>query len=508
MLCRVVGSRMLWGFYGRVSSAEQTLNNSLATQREACHERALLRGATEVLDFVDAGVPGDLDWTDRPALSHMLEMVENRQLAGVVVFDPDRLARNLGVQLAVTEIIAKHHVVLEFVTQDFNASPEGMLFYQIRGAVSQFERAKIRERTNRGRKKVLRSGKPANRVWTYGLVYDRPANAWHIDAAKADVVRRIFTWAAEGRGPRWMADRLNDAGVAPPGAPNSHRWWPGTIGRMLNNKAYIGKFYVHRYNYEGHRKNRFLPRERRVRVQERPESEWVEIPVPPILTENAWHAAREAIGENRERGGGAKPKHYEYLASHLARCGLCGGSMQGAAVNRRTGPAFYYRCGGRYGPVKSGCSMPHLNAGDLDAELWREIRNWLTEPERFRQIAGRMAEAAAPAVLVSPGALQAQAEEVRTDIARLEELVQRGTVKEVEVRSALRSLREREARLQARPRCRRPEGAGPELITADVVDRLSPIERQQHVRRVLSNVVVYPDGRLELVPRTVLRGRV
>jgi site-specific DNA recombinase len=51
-----------------------------------------------------------------------------------------------------------------------------MLFYQMRGAISQFERAKIRERTQRGRKKALRSGRPTNKVTTYGIEYDRASN--------------------------------------------------------------------------------------------------------------------------------------------------------------------------------------------------------------------------------------------------------------------------------------------------------------------------------------------
>lgn len=497
---------MLWAFYGRVSSAEQTLNNSLPTQRDACHERARDRGATEVLDFVDAGVPGELDWVDRPALSQLLDLVEKDLLSGVVVYDPDRLARNLGVQLAVTEIIAKHHLKLEFVTQDFNASPEGMLFYQIRGAVSQFERAKIRERTNRGRKKVLRSGRPANRVWTYGLVYDRPTNTWSLDEAKAEVIRRIFAWAAEGRGSRWIADRLNEEGVEPPGAPNSHGWWSGTVMRMLEHKAYIGKFYVHRYNYEGHRKNKFLPKERRVRVVERPESDWVEIAVPPIVDDDAWHSAQAAIAGNKMRWGGAKSKYYEYLASHLARCGLCGHRMQGATANRkRKNTTYYYRCWGRYGELKIDCTMPHMKAVELDAVLWTEVRSWLIEPDRYRQTVAKLLESSNLPALVPPEGIHTQVGEVRTDIGRLEELIQRGIVKEVEVRGALRNLREREVTLLAQLQLRgpQPSAIALEALSADLVDQLTTLERKEHIRRVLSEIVIYPDGRVELVPKVL-----
>lgn len=173
-----------WGCYVRVSGAEQVTNNSIPTQLEACHQRAAELGATEILDFIDAGVPGDLDWTDRPALNQLLELVERRALTGVVIYDPDRLARDLGAQLAATEIITRRRVQLEFCTQQFDASPEGMLFYQLRGAISQFERAKIRERTNRGRKRALRNGRPANKPAPYGLTYVPQTNTWCVQKTR------------------------------------------------------------------------------------------------------------------------------------------------------------------------------------------------------------------------------------------------------------------------------------------------------------------------------------
>lgn len=489
----------LWAFYGRVSGIEQATNNSLPTQSEACHARAREKGATEVLDFVDAGVPGDLEWTDRPALSRLLEMAEQDLLAGVVIYDPDRLARDLGVQLAVTEILMKHHVAMEFITQEFNASPEGMLFYQLRGAISQFERAKIRERTQRGKKRVLRAGKPINKITTYGLTYDATQAEWVIMEDQARVVRQIFGWRSQGEGPQQIANRLNADGVKP---PRSARWWVTTVRRILANPAYIGRVRLHRWNTEGRNKNRFLPADRRVRPRLRPVEDWIEVRIPPIVDQALWEAVQAAMGEDSRRRAGRQGTSF-YLASRLIRCGLCGRPMHGATAHRnrrQTAPDLYYRCNGRYGEPKLGCEMPHLRAAELDDALWTAVRPWLMSSALYAESV-RQSQTAGPAIVTgSTETIRSQLAETRGDLHRLAELVRTRVVKESDVRSALRGLREREAALVARLEAPAQRVQAP--FDAALPHAFDCPERREYLRGLLAQVVAFPDGRIELTPRT------
>ncbi|HLN60615.1 MAG TPA: recombinase family protein [Symbiobacteriaceae bacterium] len=490
----------LWAFYGRVSGIEQASNNSIPTQREACHERARERGAAEVLDFIDAGVPGDLDWTDRPALNQLLDLVEKGALQGVVVYDPDRLARDLGVQLAVTDIITKRQVHLEFITQQYDASPEGMLFYQLRGAISQFERAKIKERTNRGRKKLLREGIPANNPSPYGLRYLRETNSWEVIEEQAQTLRQIFGWASEGNGPSWIAQQLNAQGI--PSPRGGKRWWVHVIQRILATPTYTGTLHIHQWNTEGQRKNRFLPPEKRHKASQRPKDEWVEVQVPRIIEPSLWEAVQAALGNNRRRWAGVESKH-TYLASRLIRCGLCESAMTAATTKRGQ---RYYRCSGRYGERRLPCEMPHLRAADVDETIWEEIRAWLIAPERYEKAFERcQAAQKSSAERFSAGVAQ-QLSTVRSDIARLQELIDRGAVREHEVRGALKNLREKEAPLAAMLNA--PSRPQVERFTAydpAEVDNWDAITRREHIRGVVEQIVAFPDDRLEFYAREKTR---
>lgn len=494
----------LWAFYGRVSGIEQASNNSIPTQREACHQRAQEKGATQVMDFIDAGVPGDLDWTDRPALTQLLDLVEKGAVHGVVIYDPDRLARDLGVQLAVTDIVIKHRVQLEFITQQYDASPEGMLFYQLRGAISQFERAKIKERTNRGRKKLLREGIPSNNPQPYGLTYHRETNTWSHTPGQAEVVRQIFCWAQDGKGPTWIARQLNEQGVRPP--RGGKRWWVLVVQRILANRTYTGTLYLHRYNMEGQRKNRFLPPERRAKVTERPQEEWVEVQVPPLISPDLWDAVQLALGANRSRWSGVESTNRVYLASRLIRCSICGSAMTAVSTNRKKCRQCYYRCNGRYGERRLDCDMPHLRAEDVDNVIWQEVREWLIHRDRYEQAREKALSTKASPQLSTLEAIAHQLADVRSDIGRLQGLIEQGVIKETEVRSTLKGLREKEATLAAKLKA--PAPVTPpnfEPLPVEVVDNFDANEQREHIRGMVAEIVAYPDGTLEFTPQEKAR---
>ena len=99
---------------------------------------------------------GDLN---RPALEHLRQAVREGRADVVLVFDPDRLSRSLADLLLLADEFERAGVRLEFITQEVDASPEGRLFFSIRGAVAEFEKAKTRERMMRGKRDKARQGK-------------------------------------------------------------------------------------------------------------------------------------------------------------------------------------------------------------------------------------------------------------------------------------------------------------------------------------------------------------
>jgi len=68
----------------------------------------------------------------------------------IVCYSLDRLSRDPGHGVIITQELEKHSVKLETVTEDVDSSELGKLISYIRGYASKVEAQKIRERTMRG----------------------------------------------------------------------------------------------------------------------------------------------------------------------------------------------------------------------------------------------------------------------------------------------------------------------------------------------------------------------
>jgi site-specific DNA recombinase len=79
-------------------------------------------------------------------------------------------------------------------------SPEGELTDGILDQLAKYERAKIAERTRRGKLRKAREGNiVATATPDYGFEYNDARDAYVVNPEKMLVVRRIFEMAAEGR---------------------------------------------------------------------------------------------------------------------------------------------------------------------------------------------------------------------------------------------------------------------------------------------------------------------
>src|SRR5439155_19803382 len=112
----------------------------------------------------------------------------------VIVYDPDRLSRTLGHQLLLSEELDQAKVRLLVVSHPLEKGPEGWLFFQMRGAIAEYERTKILERTNRGRLGRAQAGYPHGGVVPLGYryVHNKKDGIYEIDPEEAALVQRIF----------------------------------------------------------------------------------------------------------------------------------------------------------------------------------------------------------------------------------------------------------------------------------------------------------------------------
>lgn len=136
--------------YARVSTTDQSPELQLEALRRAGCERVYTERASGARD-------------DRPELARVLGDVL-RAGDTLVVWKLDRLARSLKTLIAAAEALERQGVGLVSLTESIDTTtPGGMLVFHVFGAISQFERALIRERTAAGLAEARRQGRKGGR---------------------------------------------------------------------------------------------------------------------------------------------------------------------------------------------------------------------------------------------------------------------------------------------------------------------------------------------------------
>ncbi len=144
--------------YARVSSEQQAKENTIGSQLEGLKERVAAEGLPldEELCFVDDGQSG------ATLMCPAVERLRDAAYAGVFdrlyVHSPDRLSRKYAYQILLVEELKRCGVELIFLNRTIGESPEEDLLLQMQGMISEYERAKILERSRRGKRHAARRG--------------------------------------------------------------------------------------------------------------------------------------------------------------------------------------------------------------------------------------------------------------------------------------------------------------------------------------------------------------
>jgi site-specific DNA recombinase len=291
----------------------------------------------------------------------------------------------------VLEEIERRQVEVVFILGGVAHTDEERMALQMRGVFAEYERAKIRERTRRGRLHRARSGAPPG--WSnppYGLRClpgDEPHRATvAIEECEATVVRLIFAWIANnGLRLRQVALRLDQRGVKP---RTARRWAANTIAAIVHNPVYMGRAYHQKYEsvepHDPHDRHRYR-RRLKTSARRRPEHEWIGVPVPAIVDEALWRKAQQRLIENRRQTAG-QVKH-PYLLRGLLFCAACGRKMWGFGFDFGTRcERRYYGCNvrDRLKPnYERRCPRRPVRAEDVEQVVWDDLARWLQEPEQL-----------------------------------------------------------------------------------------------------------------------------
>src|SRR3954447_633844 len=299
-------------FYARVSSDQQTEQGTIASQVAALEARILQDGLPLEPDhrFIDEGHSGAT--LIRPALERLRDAVASGTVDRVYVHSPDRLARRYAYQVLLIDEFRRLGVEIVFLNRAIGLSPEDDLLLQVQGMVAEYERAKILERSRRGKRHAAHQGRISvlsGAPYGYRYIGKHEGGGiarYAIDEAEAPTVRLIFQWIGHDRvSIGEVCRRLRQHGcLTRSGKP---AWDRATVWGILKNPAYIGTAAFGKTRI-GAMRERLRP-VRGGAEQPRwpystydvPEQEWLRMPVPALIDSDLFAAAQEQLAENRQR---------------------------------------------------------------------------------------------------------------------------------------------------------------------------------------------------------------
>ena len=186
--------------YARVSTDEQARSGySLAQQLEALRAYCKREGYEVLEEVADPGESG-------ASLEHLgMDRVRDLIAAGgvsvVLAQDRDRFSREPAYTYILRRELEEYGTKMRALNDRGDDNPEGELTDGILDQLAKYEKAKIAERTRRGKLRKAREGKVvATMKPPYGFRYNETRDGLVVHEPEMVVVEKIFRLAADGRG--------------------------------------------------------------------------------------------------------------------------------------------------------------------------------------------------------------------------------------------------------------------------------------------------------------------
>ncbi len=366
--------------YLRLSSEDkdvgQNESNSIANQRQLIldyiqSDKAL--SECEVREFVDDGVSGAR--FDRAAFQEMIKQAQNGDIQIIITKDYSRLGRDyleVGkyMECLFPLLRVRYIAVNEHYDSDNYAGRTGGMEVGIKNIINMMYSRDASKKVMAARKVLTEQGKFIGSFAPYGYVKS-PEDKHKLipDPEAAEVVRRIFTLAAEGKKYKEIARILNEAGVETcldyqksHGRERKHgteikvhQWSATTVMDILYSEVYIGTIINNRI--EQNQRTGYKSRRRK------PE-EWtvVENCHEPIVSRELFEAAHEKL----DRKSQAKKVRSGNSPARLFLCGCCG-----HALIKRHGK---YKCPSNLNPAELNCSRVRVDAEVFESTVLTYVR--------------------------------------------------------------------------------------------------------------------------------------
>ncbi|MDP8289786.1 MAG: recombinase family protein [Candidatus Susulua stagnicola] len=383
--------------YGRVSSEKQEKQETIGSQLVALRDYAQKNNYTIHEEYLDNGYSGEL--LARPALDKLRDDAKKKLFNAILIHSPDRLARKYIYSGLVQEELKKSEINIIFLNRpDSKDTPEENLLSGIQGLIAEFEKAKILERTRRGKLHKAKNGFLVGSIAPFGYRYikgDRSKNAvgyYEIVEKETKTVRLIFDlFVNKGLSVRGVVRELTYKGISP--RKGAKKWGASSVHRIIRNETYTGIAYYNK-NVLVEPTNKDDTKYRRARKTShrlRPKNQWIPIKLPDnliIIDKKTFDLAQKQLKRNSE----LSPRNvkYNYLLRGLIKCGYCDSLYRGEPCHS----VLYYRCSNRDRnfPLPRDCKAYMVKAENIEKVVWDKFCEAIKNPRLITEQVAKLKE--------------------------------------------------------------------------------------------------------------------
>ena len=307
-------------------------SNSIQNQKKILEQYAIEHNFPNPQFYVDDGYSGAN--FNRPDFQRLLSDVEDGKVGVIVTKDLSRLGRNqLHTGLYIEERFPQFGV--RYIAINDNVDTENVESNDLMPFKNLFNEWFVRDTSRKIRAVQRAKAQRGERIGTrapYGYKKDENnKGALIIDEEAADVVRRIFSLCASGRGPSQIARQLSEEKILCPSVyayehfgighsglqlDKPYKWEQRSVATILENELYIGNTINFRYSTKSYKDKRKVehPREECMVLKGTHE---------PIIDWETWDIVQRMRQHKRRRNNMGEINKF----SGLVYCADCGATM-------------------------------------------------------------------------------------------------------------------------------------------------------------------------------------
>ncbi len=392
--------------YGRVSSQRQEIY-SLKGQDQIATNWCKQNNYVKLETIIETGSAESIE--NRPGILRALEMARQRVYHILFAVELSRFARKMSDAIQIIDLFRALgiKVATPYKIFDFSNYNDSFLAH-INSSIDELERQRIRERSERGRRKAKESGNFIGEQLPYGYTTSRieiPGQKRYCtkivfhEKQKEGLLKIVELYEA-GMSGKEIADELTRLGYE---TKNGNKEWNKSVPiSLLKNSWLYG-------DATAFKETSYKDKGKRIYIQQSPDT-WISYNVPALISKERWDAIQR-IMKSRTLRSSKQTRYSEdkgwYLFRDLLTCGNCQREKElrglkkcstrighradvyrhvdrfGNKISEARYP--YYVCVGRARHEREWqCMLPQMRSTMLDEKLWQETLNILSNPTLIR----------------------------------------------------------------------------------------------------------------------------